>query len=265
MGARGCTNVERFVSRSMRVWPIPLHAVRSSDACRLTFDRDANERRNGRNHERHTDPTRRGRNRLRRPHHRRLLRPPRPPRRVRRHRRDKVDAAQRRADPDRRGRPRGLRRRGGRAAGNLRVRARRRTPRPRADIVFLCVPTPQGEDGSRRPQLRRAGRRADRSACSSPGAVVVNKSTVPVGSTHGRRARARPPDVQRRLEPRVPPRGHRRPRLPPPRPCRHRRRDDRAAADRVADAVREHRHRRSSSPTRRRPRPSSTPPTASWR
>ena len=50
------------------------------------------------------------------------------------------------------------------------------------DFVFLCLPTPQAEDGS-----------ADLSyvtqACSeiadflSPGAIVVNKSTVPVGTT----------------------------------------------------------------------------------
>ncbi len=51
-----------------------------------------------------------------------------------------------------------------------------------AEFVFLCVPTPQGDDGS-----------ADLSAVDAvarevapllrPGTVVVNKSTVPVGST----------------------------------------------------------------------------------
>ncbi|MDJ0768711.1 MAG: UDP-glucose/GDP-mannose dehydrogenase family protein [Ilumatobacter sp.] len=49
------------------------------------------------------------------------------------------------------------------------------------DVVFLCVPTPQDEDGS-------ADLRYVREAASEigpllrPGAVVVNKSTVPVGS-----------------------------------------------------------------------------------
>ncbi|NNE11613.1 MAG: UDP-glucose/GDP-mannose dehydrogenase family protein [Ilumatobacter sp.] len=52
-----------------------------------------------------------------------------------------------------------------------------------ADIVFLCVPTPQDDDGS-------ADLTFVRSAATEigphlrPGAVVVNKSTVPVGSFH---------------------------------------------------------------------------------
>jgi len=51
-----------------------------------------------------------------------------------------------------------------------------------ADIVFLCVPTPQGEDGSADlSYIEQAAREiAD---VLKPGAVVVNKSTVPVGST----------------------------------------------------------------------------------
>jgi UDPglucose 6-dehydrogenase len=51
-----------------------------------------------------------------------------------------------------------------------------------AEFVFLCLPTPQGEDGSAdlsyiRDEAERLGPLLD------PGAVVVNKSTVPVGST----------------------------------------------------------------------------------
>ncbi len=56
------------------------------------------------------------------------------------------------------------------------------TAAARAEFVFLCVPTPQGDDGS-----------ADLSAVEDvvreiapvlePGTVVVNKSTMPVGST----------------------------------------------------------------------------------
>ena len=51
-----------------------------------------------------------------------------------------------------------------------------------ADVVFLCVPTPQGEDGSADLSYieTAAGEIAD---ALRPGAVVVNKSTVPVGST----------------------------------------------------------------------------------
>ncbi len=51
-----------------------------------------------------------------------------------------------------------------------------------ADIVFLCVPTPQGEDGSA--DLSYIEAAAEQiSPVLKPGAVVVNKSTVPVGST----------------------------------------------------------------------------------
>ncbi|MEM8620670.1 MAG: UDP-glucose/GDP-mannose dehydrogenase family protein [Actinomycetota bacterium] len=51
-----------------------------------------------------------------------------------------------------------------------------------ADVVFLCVPTPQGEDGSADLSYieTAAGEIAD---TLRAGAVVVNKSTVPVGST----------------------------------------------------------------------------------
>jgi UDPglucose 6-dehydrogenase len=51
-----------------------------------------------------------------------------------------------------------------------------------ADIVFLCVPTPQGDDGSADlSYIEQAAREI--ASVLKPGAVVVNKSTVPVGST----------------------------------------------------------------------------------
>ncbi|MFN3257625.1 MAG: UDP-glucose dehydrogenase family protein [Ilumatobacter sp.] len=51
-----------------------------------------------------------------------------------------------------------------------------------ADIVFLCVPTPQGDDGSADlSYIQQAAREI--APVLKPGAVVVNKSTVPVGST----------------------------------------------------------------------------------
>ena len=51
-----------------------------------------------------------------------------------------------------------------------------------ADIVFLCVPTPQGEDGSADLSYIQAAA-AQIAPVLRAGAIVVNKSTVPVGST----------------------------------------------------------------------------------
>ena len=51
-----------------------------------------------------------------------------------------------------------------------------------ADIVFLCVPTPQDEDGSADLSYIQAAA-GEIAPVLRPGAVVVNKSTVPVGST----------------------------------------------------------------------------------
>ena len=51
-----------------------------------------------------------------------------------------------------------------------------------ADIVFLCVQTPQGADGSADLSFVEAVAR-EIAPVLQPGAVVVNKSTVPVGST----------------------------------------------------------------------------------
>ncbi len=51
----------------------------------------------------------------------------------------------------------------------------------RADFVYLCVPTPQGADGSA--DLRYVEAAAQEVGPSlRPGAIVVNKSTVPTGS-----------------------------------------------------------------------------------
>jgi UDPglucose 6-dehydrogenase len=52
-----------------------------------------------------------------------------------------------------------------------------------ADVVFLCVPTPQDDDGSADlSYVKQAA--TDLGPLLKPGAVVVNKSTVPVGSFH---------------------------------------------------------------------------------
>ncbi|MBU3689395.1 MAG: hypothetical protein B7C54_03830 [Acidimicrobiales bacterium mtb01] len=50
------------------------------------------------------------------------------------------------------------------------------------DIAFLCVPTPQGDDGSADLSYIETAAREIASALPA-GAIVVNKSTVPVGST----------------------------------------------------------------------------------
>ena len=64
-----------------------------------------------------------------------------------------------------------------------------------AEFVYLCVPTPQGADGSADLSLHRGRRRRDRATSSTKGAVVVNKSTVPVGSTKVVERVLRRPDV----------------------------------------------------------------------
>ena len=54
---------------------------------------------------------------------------------------------------------------------------------PDAEFVYLCVPTPEGPDGSADLSYVRAAA-AEMGPVLDPGSVVVNKSTVPVGSTH---------------------------------------------------------------------------------
>ena len=50
------------------------------------------------------------------------------------------------------------------------------------EFVFLCVPTPQGEDGSADlSYIEEAARQISSNLISE--AIVINKSTVPVGST----------------------------------------------------------------------------------
>jgi UDPglucose 6-dehydrogenase len=65
--------------------------------------------------------------------------------------------------------------------GTLRFVSRAAEAATGADFVFLCVPTPQGEDGSA--DLSYVEAVAEEIADHLvPGAVVVNKSTVPVGT-----------------------------------------------------------------------------------
>jgi UDPglucose 6-dehydrogenase len=63
-----------------------------------------------------------------------------------------------------------------------------------AEIVFLCVPTPQDEDGSADLSYIEAAA-GEIGPVLRPGAVVVNKSTVPVGSTRVVERVLRRPDV----------------------------------------------------------------------
>ena len=63
------------------------------------------------------------------------------------------------------------------------------------DIAFLCVPTPQGEDGSA--DLSYVQRAAEEISAALPfEAIVVNKSTVPVGSTKVVEKALKRPDVK---------------------------------------------------------------------
>jgi UDPglucose 6-dehydrogenase len=63
-----------------------------------------------------------------------------------------------------------------------------------AEVVFLCVPTPQGLDGSADLTFVQAAARS-LADLLQPGAVVVNKSTVPVGSTKIVEQELQRPDV----------------------------------------------------------------------
>lgn len=53
---------------------------------------------------------------------------------------------------------------------------------PDSQYIFLCVPTPPDEDGSADTSYLRAASRAI-GPHLQPGAIIINKSTVPVGST----------------------------------------------------------------------------------
>lgn len=64
-----------------------------------------------------------------------------------------------------------------------------------AEIVFLCVPTPQGEDGSADLSYVEAAS-AEISKSLAYEAIVVNKSTVPVGSTRVVERVLQRPDVR---------------------------------------------------------------------
>jgi UDPglucose 6-dehydrogenase len=67
-------------------------------------------------------------------------------------------------------------------AGNLRFVLGATDAVKGAEFVFLCVPTPQGDDGSADLSYVEAVA-AEISPHLAPGTVIVNKSTVPVGST----------------------------------------------------------------------------------
>ena len=72
---------------------------------------------------------------------------------------------------------------GGVAAGNLSFTESSVEAVKGASFVFLCVPTPQSADGSADLSYVEAAAREIASSLE-PGAIVVNKSTVPVGSAN---------------------------------------------------------------------------------
>ncbi|MFM8857205.1 MAG: UDP-glucose dehydrogenase family protein [Actinomycetota bacterium] len=63
-----------------------------------------------------------------------------------------------------------------------------------AEVVFLCVPTPEGEDGNADLSYIQTAARTI-SPLLQTGAIVVNKSTVPVGSTKVVERELKRPDV----------------------------------------------------------------------
>lgn len=70
----------------------------------------------------------------------------------------------------------------GRGAGRLRFTSDVAGGVTGAEFVLLCVPTPQGADGSADLSFIEGAAR-EISPHLSPGTVIINKSTVPVGST----------------------------------------------------------------------------------
>jgi UDPglucose 6-dehydrogenase len=70
----------------------------------------------------------------------------------------------------------------GQQAGNLRFVLGATAAIRGAEFVFLCVPTPQGDDGSADLSYVEAVA-AEIGPHLAPGTIIVNKSTVPVGST----------------------------------------------------------------------------------
>jgi UDPglucose 6-dehydrogenase len=71
----------------------------------------------------------------------------------------------------------------GRSAGRLTFHVGSVESVAEADVIFLCVPTPQDDDGSADLSFVRAAA-TEIGPHLLPGAIVVNKSTVPVGSFH---------------------------------------------------------------------------------
>ena len=177
-----------------------------------------------------------------------------PRRRLRRHRRGAGARARRRARcrSSRRACPSSS----PRASTSGRLRVRRRRGRRGARRPSSCSCACRRRRATTAPPTSRSSRRSPARSrrCCAPGTVVVNKSTVPVGSTRlvqrvarrGRRAARR---RRRRVEPRVPPRGHGGARLPQPDRivigC-----DDTAVAVRVSELYRE----RAGADPRHRPR-----------
>ena len=175
----------------------------------------------------------------------------------------KVERAAPGRDPDPRAGPR--RRWSSRAsrAGRLTLR-RSAPPRPPARPSSSTCACPRRRATTAPPTSATSRPRPARSARTcQPEAIVVNKSTVPVGSTSVVEQVLGRGDVQRGLQPRVPPRGHRRSTTS----CNPDRvvigADDQARGDPRRRALPRAPRARSWSPTRRRPRPSSTPPTPS--
>ena len=70
----------------------------------------------------------------------------------------------------------------GQAAGRLRFVVGAAAAVEGAEFVFLCVPTPQGDDGSADLSYVEAVAK-EIGPLLVPGTIIVNKSTVPVGST----------------------------------------------------------------------------------